>query len=95
MHISIPTKRWLKWIQLTKEVYLIVSNVSDSTINKINNNYVLQTQNQQVPIIDDPDEIEFFKIVGENVSWEAHFNIRGIFLGKFLIQIFKQNFSRS
>lgn len=69
-------------IDATEEVHLVLSNLTDETIDTVNSNYVIKTQNEQVAVVDNADEIEFFNVAGESGSWEANFRIRGVFLGK-------------
>lgn len=70
----------------TEEVHLILSNLADETVGTINSNYVIKSQNEQVAVIDNLEEIEFFNVPGEVGSWEAHFRVRGVFLGEFYVK---------
>lgn len=74
-------------IDATEEIHLILSNLSDELIDDINSNYVIKTRNEQVAVVDNPDGIEFFKVVNESDTWEAHFHVKAVFLGESLIEI--------
>lgn len=80
-----PNKTMIEF-DTTEEIHLILTNTTDETID---NNYVLKTQNEKVAVVDNPGQIEFSKVVGESGSWEAHFRVRGVFLGEtFFKQVF-------
>lgn len=70
-------------IDATEEVHLLLSNLTGETIDTMNSNYVIKTENERVAVVDNPDEIEFFNVAGESGSWEARFLVRAVFLGKF------------
>lgn len=87
-----PNKTMME-IDGTEEVRLVLSNLSDETIDTINSNFVILTTNEQVAVVDNPDEIEFVSLTGESGSWEAHLRVRGVFLGKLFYRTFKRDFN--
>lgn len=81
-HVFFNPNKTLIEIDGIEEVHLILSNLSDETTDTINSNFVVKTLNEQVAVVDNPDEIEFSNVAGENDSWEAHFRVRAVFLGR-------------
>lgn len=65
-----------------EEVHLILSNLSTETSDTINRNFVIKSGNEQVAVVDNPDEIVFQNVAGQTDQWETHFRVKGVFLGK-------------
>lgn len=64
-------------------VHLILSNLVDETIETVNRNFVISTQNERVAVVDNPDGIRFVHVADEIGAWETDFHVKGVFLGKF------------
>ncbi|KAG4074417.1 hypothetical protein HA402_000396 [Bradysia odoriphaga] len=63
------------------EVHLILSNLSAETSDTVNRNFVIKSENEQVAVVDNPDEIVFRSVAGQSGQWETHFRVKGVFLG--------------
>lgn len=68
----------------SETVHVILSGLSSEIIENINNrNYVrFWTENSQVATVDYQDDIVFIESEVTVGSWEASFNINGVFIGK-------------
>ncbi|XP_037037230.1 ileal sodium/bile acid cotransporter-like [Bradysia coprophila] len=63
------------------DVHLILSNLPAETSDTINRYFVIKSENEQVAVVDNPDEILFRNVAGESGQWETHFRVKGVFLG--------------
>ncbi len=67
----------------TEVIHLILTNLVGEQLDTINHNFVIRTQNEKVAVVvENAEEIEFFN--GDGGSWQAHFHVKGVFLGEFL-----------
>ncbi|KAJ6634981.1 Solute carrier family 10 member 6 [Pseudolycoriella hygida] len=80
-HAIFDPNRTMIEIDASEDVHLTLSNLLDETIDSINRNYAIRTLNEKVAVVENPDDIEFVNVAGESHSWEAHFRVRGVFLG--------------
>lgn len=67
-----------------QRVRLILSDLSDEAIENINDSSYIQlrSENDRRATVSDPNEIKFFEFERSNKSWNAYFDISGVFLGE-------------
>lgn len=67
-----------------QRVHLVLSGISDEAIANINDrNYVqLISENDQRATVGNQEEIKFLELERSNRSWDAHFDVSGVFLGE-------------
>lgn len=76
-----PTKTSIE-IDGTERIHLILSNLTAETIDTINANFVIRTQDEKVAVVEQPGEIRFDHLANEGGSWETYFDLKGVFLGE-------------
>lgn len=66
-----------------QRIRLILSDLSDETIENINEpNYIqLRSENDRLATIKNQD-VKFFELERNNKSWDARFDVSGVFLGE-------------
>lgn len=67
-----------------QRVRLILSDLTDEAIANINEpNYVqLRSENSGLATVSDLSDVKFFELEKSNKSWDAHFDVNGVFLGE-------------
>jgi hypothetical protein len=68
-----------------QRVHLVLSGISDETIANLNDrDYIqLKSENDELAMVRNQDQIKFFEVERSNRSWDAFFDVNGVFLGKF------------
>lgn len=81
-HSHFDPNKTLMVIDEIEEVHLILSNLTAETSDTINRNFVIKSVDEKVAVVDNPDDIVFRNVAGQSGTWEAHFHVKGVFLGK-------------
>lgn len=67
-----------------QRVRLILSDLTDEAIANINDRDYLQlrSENDELATVRDQSQIKFFEVERSNRSWDANFDLHGVFLGE-------------
>jgi hypothetical protein len=67
-----------------QRIHLVLSGLADEVISNINDrDYVqLRSENDELATIKDQSQMKFFEVERSNRSWDAYFDLSGVFLGE-------------
>lgn len=67
-----------------QRIHLVLSGISDEIIANINDrNYIqLRSENDGRATVKNQETIKFFEVEKSNRSWDAYFDVNGVFLGE-------------
>lgn len=71
-----------------QRIHLVLSGLSDEAIANIDNrDYIqLKSENDGLATVNNQHELKFFEIDRANRSWDANFDVTGVFLGKSIVK---------